>query len=316
MTFIKYPLYNSHDKEFEKMVALICENILGTGTIKFSEGKDGGRDAKFTGTANKYPSEASPWNGKFIIQAKHTTKPEASCSDSDFGTILKNECSKLKKLKNDGKVDYYLLFTNRKLSGLQDSKIEDFLEKGVGVENRILGNEIIQLWLQKYSEIAKTLGLNKLLMPLQFYEKDLQEIVIAFSEAKISKKELRTIQSDLTKIPIEEKNRLNSLSRSYFDNVLKESFSDFENIKNFLEAPKNDEYKSKYDNTISDLQEEIIIKRDEYNFFEDILNHLYKITLDPANNKLLTNRKLLRVFLHYMYFNCDIGKKVSENVET
>lgn len=313
---LKYPLYNLNDKEFERLSALICERILGTGTIIFSDGKDGGRDAKFTGTANRFPSETNPWDGKFIIQAKHTTKPEASCSDSAFSTVLKNEIPRLRKLKENGKVDYYLLFTNRKLSGVQDPKIEDFIDKKVGVKNTILGEDRIQLWLQKYPQIARTLGLNKLLMPLQFYEKDLQEIVIAFSETTIAKEELKSKQRDLATIPIEEKNRLNNLGKKYFDNVLKESFSDFNKIESFLEDPKNDEYKSKYNNTISDLQEEIIINRNEYNFFEDILNHSYKLILDNANKNLMTNRKLIRVFLHYMYFNCDIGEKVSENVET
>ncbi len=147
--------------------------------------------------------------------------------------FLKKELPRLRKLKEDGRVDYYLLFTNRKLSGVQDPKIEDFFDKEVGVKNRVLGEETIQLWLRKYSEIAKILGLNKLLLPLQFYEKDLQEIVIAFSEAKISKEKLGTIQSDLTRIPIEEKNRLNNLSKTYFDEVLKESYSDFDKIKKF-----------------------------------------------------------------------------------
>lgn len=310
MTSIKYPLYNMNHIEFEKLVALICDDILGTGTIIFSKGKDGGRDAKFTGTANQYPSEVNPWNGRFIIQAKHTTKPEASCTDSEFKTILGNEILSLQKLKDDGKVDYYLLFTNRKLSGLQDPKIEDILNQEVDVKNNVLGEERIQLWLQKSPKIVKTLGLNSLLLPLQFYEKDLQEIVIAFSETDIPKEELRIRQIDLAKIPIEEKNRLNDLSKIYFDNVLKQSFSDFEEIGSFLEDTKNEEYKSKYDNTISDLQEEIMINWDDYASFEDILNHLYKLALDSTNNQLLVNRRLLRTFLHYMYFNCDIGKKV------
>jgi len=29
---------------------------------------------------------------------------------------------------------------------------------------------------------------------------------------------------------------------------------------------------------------------------------------DTSNGKLFLNRSLLRVFLHYMYYNCDIGK--------
>src|SRR3972149_11327699 len=100
---MKYPLHELNDKEFEKLVALICERILGTGTITFSDGKDGGRDAKFIGKANSFPSETKPWEGRFVIQAKHTTKPIASCSDSDFNTILKKEVKKVKVLKEENK---------------------------------------------------------------------------------------------------------------------------------------------------------------------------------------------------------------------
>jgi len=309
---LKYPLYYLNEEDFEKLSALICEKILGTGTINFSQGKDGGRDAKFKGKANNFPSIPKPWDGKFIIQAKHTTNPVASCSDSKFKTILKKELPKLRELKNQSKIDFYLVFTNRKLSGLQDPKIEDLIDSEIGIENCIFGEEKIQLWLQEYPNIVKTLGLKKLLMPLEFYEQDLQEIVVAFSESKISKEKLKTIQDDLTRISIEEKNELNNLGKEYFENVLKTSYSEFERIKAFLEDPQNEEYKSKYDNTVSDLQEEIIIKRNDYGAFEEILNHLYKLILDSNNNNLLNNRKLIRVFLHYMYFYCDIGIKESE----
>jgi len=279
---LRYPLYNLDDKEFEKLVAIICEKILGTGVIVFSKGKDGGRDAEFKGKANKFPSDKTPWEGIFIIQAKHSTKPTASCSDSDFKTILKGELPKLAKLKNQNRINYYLLFTNRKLSGIQSPKIGDFLDEKVEVENRILGEERIQLWLEEYPEIVKTLGLKRLLMPLEFYEKDIQELVM-----------------------------LNKLSKEYFDNALKSSYSEFQKIKSFLEDPKNDECKKKYDNTVSDLQEEILIKRNEYSAFEEILNHLYKLILDSKNDKLCKNRRLIRVFLHYMYVNCQIGIKES-----
>ena len=308
----KYPLYNLNSDEFEKLSALICAKILGTGTIVFSPGKDGGRDAKFTGKANKFPSEAAPWNGKFIIQAKHTTNPIASCSDSEFQTILKKELAKLKALKDQDKVDYYLVFTNRKLSGLQDPKIEDLIDEKAGVENCVYGEETIQLWLQEYPDIVKTLGLNKLLMPLEFYERDIQEVVVAFSETKISKDDIQNIQDGFKRVPLEEKNALNKLGKEYFDNIFKNSYDKFEKIKTFLEDPQNEACKIQYQNSVSDLQEEIVIKRDEYGAFEEILNHLYKLILDSNNKKLLNSRMLIRVFLHYMYFNCEIGIKESE----
>lgn len=296
------------DKEFQKLVNLICQKILGMGTITFSDGKDGGKDGKFTGKANKFPSEVSPWDGKFIIQAKHTTKPIASCSDSDFETQFKKELPKIKELKKNNEIDYYLIFTNRKLAGKQDSKIEK-----IDVENYVFGNETIQLWLQQYPDIVKMMELNKLLMPLEIYEKDLQEIVIAFSVAKTSNKELKGIQDDLTRIPIEQKNKLNKLGKDYYDDVLKQSYSEFKMIESFLEDPKNDKYKEKYDNTTRDIQEEITIKRDDYFAFEEILNHLYKLMLDTNDEKLKNKRNFIRVFLHYMYVNCEIGKKVREN---
>ncbi len=76
---------------FEELVVKICHEILGFGTISFSSGKDGGRDAIFDGTAQRFPSEADPWAGAFVIQAKHTEKADASCSDSDFGRNVRDE---------------------------------------------------------------------------------------------------------------------------------------------------------------------------------------------------------------------------------
>ncbi len=93
---MRYPLYDLHWQEFENVVISICEEILGIGTINFTDGKDGGRDAKFTGTANHFPSDTTPWRGKFIIQAKHTTNMVASCSDSEFNTTSKKK--KVKKI--------------------------------------------------------------------------------------------------------------------------------------------------------------------------------------------------------------------------
>ena len=147
---MKYPLYYLNDQEFEDLVSFICEKILGIGLIVFSEGKDGGRDGKFTGRAQNFPSSQNPWDGKFIIQAKHTTNPIASCSDSGFKTILEKEIPKIKEIKTEHKIDYYLVFTNRKLSGIQEPLLEDLLTEETGVKNCIIGLERIQLYIREY----------------------------------------------------------------------------------------------------------------------------------------------------------------------
>ncbi len=113
-----YRLENLSEDDFEKLVNILCQKKLGTGTVSFSKGKDGGRDGRFKGTANSYPSDKDLWNGKFIIQAKHTTDYQASCSDNTFfgnkTSLINGEIDKIKKLKSNGEIDNYLLFTNRK----------------------------------------------------------------------------------------------------------------------------------------------------------------------------------------------------------
>ncbi|MDO1512269.1 hypothetical protein Q2T41_06330 [Maribacter confluentis] len=301
---MKYPLENLTDTEFETLVALICSEILGTGTIVFSDGKDGGRDAEFKGTANNFPSKSKPWSGKIIIQAKHTNRNNASCSESDFQSILKTSViPAIQKLKKKNEIDYYLLFTNRKLSGVQHPKIEDIFDTKTGIENRVIGLEQIELWITSHPSIAKKLNLNKLLLPLNFDENDLRLIVNSFS--KLDKK-----KGELSKIPenrdIENKNKLNALSKEYFDNVIKKNLIYFGQIRAFLTDSINKEYLDKYENTIDDINAKIIVHRTDFEKFEMILEFLYDFIVEN-NTELKNKRRLVRLFLHYMYYNCDIG---------
>ena len=300
---MKYPLENLTDTEFENLVALICSEIFGTGTVIFTDGKDEGRDAEFNGIANNFPSKSKPWSGKIIIQAKHTQRNNASCSESDFQSILKTSViPAIQKLKERNKIDFYLLFTNRKLSGVQHPKIEDIFDGKTEIENRVIGLETIELWLKQYPAIAKTLNLNKLLLPLSFDENDLKEIINSFS--KINKK-----KGNLPEIPerdIEKKNQLNNLSKEYFNNAIKKNLIYLDQIREFLMDPINTEYLNKYENTIDDINEEIIVHRDDFDKFDMIFSYLYKFIIEN-NPELKNNRNLVRLFLHYMYYNCDIG---------
>jgi hypothetical protein len=301
---MKYPLENLTDIEFEILTASICSEILGTGTIVFSDGKDGGRDAEFKGTANNFPSKSNPWKGKIIIQAKHTQRSNASCSESDFQSILKiSVIPAIKRLKNKNEINYYLLFTNRKLSGVQYPKIENIFNTETEIETIVIGLEQIELWIMQYPSIAKKLNLNKLLLPLSFDENDLKLIVNSFSN--LDKK-----KGDLSRIPeirdIENKNKLNALSKEYFDNVIKKNLIYFEQIRDFLTDSINREYLDKYENTIDDINAKIIVHRTDFEKFEMILEFLYDFIVEN-NPELKNKRRLIRLFLHYMYYNCDIG---------
>jgi hypothetical protein len=303
-----YPLHYISEQEFEDLSILICKKILGAATTPFAKGRDGGKDGRFIGKANCFPSEAQPWNGKIIIQAKHTSKENASCSDSDFQTILQDEIPKIQKLKDSKELDYYLLFTNRKLTGGQDSKIIDLFRKQ-SIIYEIIANENVQKFLQEYSDIAKNQIIRNLLNPLQFDESDLKKIIITISNSlKGDIKIPATI--DFTKIDLKKKNELNNLSKDYFENVMKRDFEYFQQMERFFSLPINSTLNDAYQYTARELNAKITTYRNEYAEFEKIIDEY----CDYVINNNITNfgskeKMLVRVVYHYMYWRCDIGKK-------
>ncbi|RKS98224.1 ABC-three component system protein [Chryseobacterium defluvii] len=305
----KYPLHYLNDAEFENLATLICRKILGEAVIPFAKGSDGGRDGRFHGKANSFPSTVEPWDGKIVIQAKHTTKENTSCSDHDFQKILTTEVvPAIERLKGKNKVDYYMLFTNRKLTGKQDEKIENLIDENTGVINIVLADEKIQQWLQAYPDIVKEAKLQSLLTPLQFDEQDLKNLIIEFHKTIPDTSVIGKTEEDLIYVKIERKNEINNLSQDYFDEIIKKNYTYFDFIRNFLKDPINQSLKEIYDDTADELNAKIIINRSAYNAFEHLLEELYDYVISN-NSELAGKKRLIRLFLHYMYCNCDIGKK-------
>ncbi len=185
MSQLPYEILN--DTEFENLIIRICKEILGIGCKTFSTGKDGAKDSWFTGTAQHFPSKIAPWTGTFNIQAKHTQTYNSSCSDNDFyvnkTSILEKEITRLNEVQKVTSFDNYIIFTSRKLSGGTHPKIVEKLQKGLKIKNaEIIGREDIDAYLTDYPQIAHQFGLSMFIFPLRFYEKDLREVIIVFSE--------------------------------------------------------------------------------------------------------------------------------------
>jgi len=310
----QFPYENLTDEEFENLVIRICKETLGIGCKTFSGGKDGAKDSWFTGTAERYPSSVAPWTGTFNIQAKHTKVYNASCSDNEFSvnktSVLSKEITRLKEVIKTTPFDNYIIFTNRKLSGGTHPTIVKMLQVGLGIQNvEIIGREDIDTYLTDYSHIADRFGLYKFQDPLRFYEKELRDVIIVFSEqSKTISTEAKSYITSFTVIDKEKKNELNNLGKDYFEFLKNHSLQYFEEIEKFLRDPKNETYMKMYSNTVSDLQGAITVERNRFNEFEHILEHLIAYTVGNNEDKLKDIRRIVRVFLHFMYFNCDIGK--------
>jgi len=310
-----YRLELLDDSTFEDLVNTICQKILGTGVISFSPGKDGGRDGKFSGTAQNFPNNTNPWSGKLIIQSKWTGESSASCSDHDFEKIVNQEISKIQKLKDAGDIDCYLLFTNRKYTGVKGEQLLKKIVAETGVENSvIIGKETINNNLNQHKEIVRLYRLDLHHIPFDFSDEEIKNIILAFKQQLPSiendiKAEVDRIKHDFAFIDKKEKNKKNRLGEEYFQNeIAAKSLMDFEKIERFLALPQNEELKDYYFDVVSELSNLITIKRDNFDAFEEIFLFIYKMVCDGSNELKGTKRHVMTL-LHYMYFECLIGIK-------
>lgn len=307
-----YRLENLSEDEFERLVNTLCQKVLGTGIVDFAKGRDGGKDGRFTGTANEYPSKTKPWSGKFIIQSKHTTNYKASCSDRPFfgnlTSTINTETEKVKKIKANGEVDNYLLFTNRKETGNRETAIEHIKNTTGLINVDIIGKDTIHRWLSQNRNIIKQFGLDKFTMPIEFYDKDIREVITIFHDTLPKIKDKMELILDRPRIEL--KNRINNLDRSYYENVIVNDLNRYRNqILDFLENPINAEYAQYYEETTIELKRVIETYRDNFDDFKKVFDFLTKYLMDKEPEKLKKYRNTIPAFFHFMYYQCDIGKE-------
>jgi hypothetical protein len=303
----QYRLYELDDHEFEQLAGQLCMVILGTGTVVFAPGKDGGRDGRFSGTAQHFPSDKSPLSGNFIVQAKHTTNPSASCSDSEFNQIMKKERPKIKILARNKELDHYLLFTNRRLSGIKEASLRKDLQKIRGIKTaNILATHTIDLHLKSKPHIWTNLGFDRDEVPFRFNPQDLVLVVQTFHDVVKEDGNQFNSATNFTFVDKTKKNRINRLTKEYYHFIQTDSLQHFDRIKRFLEEPRNEQLRAIYHDAADDLKAKIVTFRGRFGTFDEVLTYLYDQIVN-GNTDIRGKKRLVRVFLHYMYFDCDIG---------
>lgn len=303
-----FQLFGIDDDEFQNLASHICLDILGTGAVVFAPGKDGGRDGTFEGTAQKYPSTSSPAKGKFVIQAKHTAEPYASVEDSSFKTLWKKELTKVQSLTQSGECDVYLLFTNRRCTAKQKTDLKATI-RAVGVKKcEVFCRDTITLHLQANSNLVSVCGLDKPKHPFNIQPEELSLVIQDFHKA-LSKNGSGDSLHDFDYVALEQKNRINHLGSDYFSEYIKtDSMPLFSQIRSFLENPRNTELRDQYHATCDEIKGKLLASQTRFSRFEEAFFFLYDI-LTAQSPTLKSKRKLVNVFLHYMYCDCDIGKK-------
>jgi hypothetical protein len=156
----QYRLNGLGDQEFERMIQALLKEIIGSGTITFGAGPDGGREATHSGRA-PYPSSTEQWSGEWIFQAKfHDT--DLIGQTKARAAVVKDADGELDKIVNKYKrrCDNYILATNVSLSSVSGSGTHDTIERTVFSKYRgkvknlaIWGGDEDSRFLEKYSSI-------------------------------------------------------------------------------------------------------------------------------------------------------------------
>ena len=185
-----YRFEDLSDDQFEKLIVLLCRYLLGSGVKGFAKGPDGGRDAKFVGTAELHPSKSRPWTGTVIVQAKHTNGYNKHFGEADFysansnNTVVAEEVPRIKKLRDCQQIDHYMLFANRRLAGGIDQTITAHISKECGIPEAsifLCGIERLEMYLKEFPEVVKLAELDPVDSPLIVSPEELAIVVQAIS---------------------------------------------------------------------------------------------------------------------------------------
>lgn len=314
---MKFAYEDLGDGQFENLIVFLCQHLLGISVQGFAKGPDGGRDAKFVGTAELHPSKAAPWVGTTIIQAKHTNGYNRNFSESDFfsttaqNTVLGKEIPRIKKLRESKQLDHYMLFANRRLAGNAESEIRAYIAAQCDIPASsiyLCDVEQLEVWLKTFPGVAGKADLDPVDSPLIVSPDDLAEVVQALARQK---KGVSALLDDppTSRVTYELKNVLNNMSADYAKAQRRKYLKETTQIRAFLAAPENLELLYMYESVVDEFQLKIIAKRKDYQTFDEVMEYLVGLLFNrDAVLRQHAHKRLTRAVLFYMYWNCDIGE--------
>ena len=300
-------------QEFEDLVRALGVRLFGAGLTSFKAGKDGGRDARFDGTPEAWPSKTNQIPGQYVLQSKHTGNAVACCSDSDFKSHMKGEVKKVRILVSAKEMSHYLVFTNRTKSAAEDQDFRTTFAKIKGVqESWLLGTEHISSLLTDHSDIWDRYE-EEVRTPVRFNRDDLVKIIHDFSDFMKQVNGLPHTAS-LRHLKLEEKNKLNGITAPYFSDLQRHSMPQCDQIRTFLSNPRNEEHLDLYRDTADDLRGRLRTMLNE-GIVEKLEDGFERVRQDfiATDDRLQRKKRWVRVFLDYMYSNCDIGQNVDSS---
>jgi len=169
-----------------------------------------------------------------------------------------------------------------------------------------------------FDKTKNVIDIEDLLKAIKNLPIEIQQEVLSILESNVSKFKGNFIEDitpqDIAKMltNFSAKNKINNLSEGYIKLIQQQSLPFLEQFRVFLEKFENRDFKKIYFNITSDLQKVILVKRTEYEKFDDIFAAIEE-TCKAKVPALVADRRTLQILLHFMYFQCDIGESRNDN---
>ncbi len=317
-----YAYEDLDDSQFERLVVQCAKKLFGAGVQAFATGPDGGRDARFHGTAERFPSTAAPWTGVTVIQAKHTIAVNAHFSSAEFGgtaasSVISKEEPRIRALTDAGEAENYILFSNRRLGGVTGPALVKRIAVSSGLPPQrvhVAGVEYIDDLIREFPEILALARIDPVDGPLLVSSFDLAEVILAIADELNATSPLED-DPIVERVHYADKNDLNNMSDE-FANILGKRYLVYtRQIERFLADPGNSETLRRYEAAVDEYQLKIVDKRADYQSFEAVFNYLVD-SLRKRDPVLAARHPLLRALLFYMYWHCDIGKVAADDANS
>lgn len=186
MGSVTFALHDLGWSDFQSLCLMVCRETLGQTVVGYLDSDDGGRDGAFTGVWTQSGGET--FSGEFVIQVKHTGKPDATLGLSD----LADELDKAERLARSGRCDVYVLMTNARMTARTEEMLHaELRDRGIG-QSRILASTWINTIISESPRL-------RMLVPRLYGLGDLTQILDgrAYEQAQAALDSMRT---DLAKL--------------------------------------------------------------------------------------------------------------------
>ncbi len=147
---------------------------------------------------------------------------------------------------------------------------------------------------------------------IAFDPNSLRTIIIAIANQY---EELEQKPSDFDSISIENKNELNNLSQSFYEQIIARDYEPyFFELDKFLKQRASEDLQGLVGKIVKSLNKKILAGYRDFETFEELLISIETVLLDSQYDSLSDKEDSISLFLFYLYANCFIGRKTEDEV--